>query len=614
MMTLPLKVAAFFFAVLFLLVVRKLVKKHGLHWILWRAATGHHLDGKHRTNRGWARRGTRSHTDGTGNAVRSTRWSRAGRLHRAAVFWAVFLTVAYTLIGLAAAPALTVLSLLLAAATVSVLLGLLSARWWVRRPHRRHMVTPAATVMAARIGQSPQVVAANLKIRPNLANVKPGDVVVKLLNLPDTFTAKLSDQQEIEEILSARIPVELNYTWDTHRHPMRMTGRVSTCPPPVVKLADYEAAMDALTYGQYFIGCGDGGAHECWDSNVEDPHLMDGGRSRKGKTNLHLCIACQALRRGERVSAVDPKRVSLRVLVGVPGFRLANDPRDVPGMWRLIKDFWEEMNRAIDGICLECGAEGVSPDGGVCGVCGEVRKPHTLILEEINQLFSLFRDFWEHEKEPKQRITDVPAWRFVKDVVHQGAQFGYRVVVGGQDLKDNVLFGARSQFGLILMTGFTPKQWGYAVGTTPVPRSPSGKGRFHLVRGSEHTLVQVVCADPRKGRGHSNELAWREFALNGRMAEQEARASGRWQAWQDWRLPIRRELPGPGPEPAAIPPVLIGPKQAADYLGMTYDQFKMARRKTPILGEFKHRVRNQEVSCWAQATLDLWAAEVRQDA
>ena len=60
--------------------------------------------------------------------------------------------------------------------------------------------------------------------------------------------------------------------------------------------------------------------------------------------------------------------------------------------------------------------------------------------------------------------------------------------------------------------------------------------------------------------------------------------------------------------------MLIGPNQAAAYLGMTYDQFKMTRRRNPIPGEFKHTVRGQQTACWAKETLDLWVSEVRQDA
>jgi hypothetical protein len=52
----------------------------------------------------------------------------------------------------------------------------------------------------------------------------------------------------------------------------------------------------------------------------------------------------------------------------------------------------------------------------------------------------------------------------------------------------------------------------------------------------------------------------------------------------------------------------MGPKQAAAYLGMTENAFKMARRRNPIPGEFQDRIRGRLTSCWTRETLNLWAA------
>jgi hypothetical protein len=154
------------------------------------------------------------------------------------------------------------------------------------------------------------------------------------------------------------------------------------------------------------------------------------------------------------------------------------------------------------------------------------------------------------------------------------------------------------------MTGFTPKQWGYAVGTTPVPASPVRKGRFHLVRGTSHTTVQAVVADPRGGA--HNEAAWREFALSGRAGDIPQPREPESPAGQPPPMP---ELP-PGQVFPAISRVLIGPQQAADHLGITRETFRMRRRRYPIRGEFKSRVRGQDVTCWTPETLDQWDIEI----
>lgn len=318
--------------------------------------------------------------------------------------------------------------------------------------------------------------------------------------------------------------------------------------------------------------------------------MMNCARSRRGKTNTNLAIAAQALRRGEKVTGIDPKRVSLECLRGVPGFTLANNPGDIRGMWTAIHAFREEMDAAIAG-------EG---DG----------RPHTLILEEINAMFGQFREYWELIKQPGQRITDVPAWRDVKAVLWQGAQFGYKVVVVGQDLTAQVMFGSRSSFGTILATGYTTRQWASIVGTTPVPCSPRQKGRYQLIRGNEATLVQIVCADPRKGY---NEAVWREFALAGRVPEADTRTT--WRTWRTWR-PVPRLALVPGRDPLAVPalpPVLIGYEQAAMYLGITANAFEIRRKRFPIAGEFTDVIQGRKDTrpkpCWHKDTLDMWVAE-----
>ena len=386
----------------------------------------------------------------------------------------------------------------------------------------------------------------------------------------------------------------MEFRWP-HKHPMRFEAICAKTAPGVVALADHVDFIDSLPAGVYFLGVDTNGERVTWNSNEEDPHFAVNGLSRRGKTNLNLGLTSQALRRREQVVAIDHKRVSLRCLAGIPGFTLRNNPADVAGMWEAIHDFRLAMDEAI----TEHERNPLLP-----------LSHRLLIIEEINELWAMFRSHWELKKEPGQRITDVPAWRDVKAILHQGGQFGWRVIIDGQDLKAEVLFGSRYSFGNVGLFGWKAQQWRYCVGTTPVPPAPKKKGRMCLAQGPGHRWVQVVIADPRGD--HHNEQAWREFALNGRHTRQDTTWAGQQRsgAW-GWRAVLP---PVPDHAVPALSPVLIGPKQAAAYLGMTQDQFKMARRRYPIQGEFKHMTRGQETSCWAKETLDLWVAEVRQDA
>lgn len=551
-------------------------RQHPLR-ILWHLGTGHHLDGKERClDRTWWRSGTRP--AGRNNRKHLSWIVRRARAHRAIGFWVAALFLMYLPAGILSHPDTTAwvvkgVGVMIAAYAVWRVL-----RWLARRSHRKTMVNPIAAALALHLGMSPAVVAEHLRIKPG-GDFQPGDEVVIIRRLPDHYAANMGDRDWVQNLLDTRIPVELEYDWQTTRYPMRMIARCSSAPPTQFTLAEAIAKIDQLTFGQYLLGGSANDATEIWDANTEDPALMCGGRMRRGKTNVNLAIISQGLRRGERFTAIDPKRVSLACLAGVPGFTLANDPRDPDGMVKAIHEFREEMDDAIDGL-----GDGI---------------PHTLVLEEINQLFALLRAWWDQRKPPGARITDNPAWLDVKAVLFQGPQFGYRVIVDGQDLNAQALFGTRHSFGTILMTGFTPKQWGYAVGTSPVPASPTRKGRFHLIRGNSHTTVQVVIADPSSGE--ANERAWRDFALSGK----DATVPPGPQDQPEVQLP--KELPsGRGPEPLAISPLLIGPKAAAEYLGITVDAFKMARRRFPIAGEFQGRRNNQPVTCWTPETLQAW--------
>jgi hypothetical protein len=585
---LPVELLAAVAVLVVVLTVRHFIRTHGLRKVAFNLLRGHHLDGEHRSNRGVFRTGT-AHASGAGT---HTSWlARRPMAQRAAAAWIAILAAVYGTIGWLADPGLVTVLAICGLGGAGGLGMVLALRWLRRRPHRVHLVRPVASAIAWRLEQSPGVVARNLTIRPRQDKLAPGDEAVRLRGLPDGLTQ--NDQEFVEQILNSRLPHDLNYRWETAKHPMEMLAVCQTSPPRAVVLADHLETIAKLDYGQYFLGRSADG-DEIWDSTEDEPHLKCGGRSRGGKTNFNSAIIGQGLGRGEAFSACDPKRVSLSHFVGVPGFRLANDPGNIPQMWQLIHEFKREMDRAIAG-------EPVRDSQGR-------PRPHKLVLEEINQLFELFRAHWEDIKDTKDRITAVPAWQDVKAVLHQGPQFGYSVIVDGQDLKDEVLFRARSQFGVTVMTRYTKRQWDYATGVTPMPPVPTRKGRFYLVRGDQPVAMQTVCADPRPGHGTSNDRLWREFALAGR-AEEQAAPAGNWRWYQRLPLalppaPVRRR---PEPRlPKAIPAVFIGNSEAARYLGISRKAFIERRRRNPVPGEFSTDIRGNDQPAWTREAIDRW--------
>ena len=190
-----------------------------------------------------------------------------------------------------------------------------------------------------------------------------------------------------------------------------------------------------------------------------------------------------------------------------------------------------------------------------------------------------------------------------------GPQFGFRVVIVGQQVTQQVLFGTRDSFGAIFM-GDT-KAWQMLKLPLPVPPTPKRVGRFYMVQAGEVEVIQLICADPRGGA--ANERAWREFALGGRQEEAPwERTPPPWRAWftrTEKPRKVREEISGP-PGQREIPRVLLGHRAAADYAGMSYGTFMRRRGEHPVPGEFEDTVGGRKTACYTTGTLDLWRTEL----
>jgi hypothetical protein len=574
-------IAAASFAAVGLLAALGFITRHGPVRVTWRLMTGQHLDGQARTNRGWLVPGTRPHE---ALVHRRVSWlARQPRLHRAAAFWAVLTTAALAALGAITGPMLAAA----AALTLVYLLGR-AGRWLANRAHRRHVINPAAAALAANLGWSPAVVAQRLAITRRHADATAGQQMAALA-LPDHWPGSEPDRAWVEGVLAARVPTPLAFHWDLTTHPGRMAAYAAAAPPALAPLDEWATEADTLGPGRYLLGAGPNGLPIVWDSDEADPMAAVNGSTRRGKTNLLLGVAAQALRRGERVTYVDPKRVSAACLAGVPGFTLANDPGDVPAMWQPIAAVRQRMDNAARRWALDPSQPPATRE--------------VLILDEANQLHALFRDHWETIKAPGQRLSDLPAWADCRAILHQGAQFGFRLIVAGQDIKDAVLFGARASFGTIVLCTWTPAQWQRLTSLRPVPDMPTRRGRFTAARGMDDALpFQALIAHPRGG--YANETAWREWALDGRQPTTEP-ARPPWRGFTAHRpaLPWRTT-------PAAVPAVIIGNPEAARYLGMRTDAFERARRRQPIPGEFTTDIRRpgRPQPCWRRTDLDAWQA------
>jgi hypothetical protein len=281
-------------------------------------------------------------------------------------------------------------------------------------------------------------------------------------------------------------------------------------PPTMVRWADVLAELEACEPGKVLLGVDAAGEFRHGDLGLEDPHWAVNAGSRRGKTSLLLSISAQVLRQAlavelppgapecarERVTGIDPKRVSLEALAGVPGVELYNDPRDVEGMWAGVAAFRQFMEDRV---------EAYQADRTI-----EFRRS-LLIIDEVNQCSAMWDHHWRKVKAKGDPATP-PVWDDIAAVAWMGAQFRCNIVVVGQRLDAGVLKGLRDSFGVRLLAGYTPQQYAFLVGLPPYPRPQKPRGRFLLFEGGELSWLQLVKVDEPDG----DYTALRDYALAGR--------------------------------------------------------------------------------------------------
>jgi hypothetical protein len=257
------------------------------------------------------------------------------------------------------------------------------------------------------------------------------------------------------------------------------------------------------------------------------------------------------------VTAVDPKRVSLLALAGVPGVELLNDPRDVEGMWAGVGRFRDLVEARYEVLAADPTAE---------------FRRSLLILDEVSMLSGMWAQHWRRVKERSDPALP-PVWDDVAACVWMGAQCGAHVIVAGQRLDYQILGGMLGSFGVRMLAGYAPQDYARLVGVPPFLRSQKPRGRFLVYAGGELDWIQLVFAEP-------NEV--RSWLLNPDGGAPDLAADMR----------------------PATGDVVIGLVSGAAYLGLNVDAFRKRReRGGAVPGEF--RVGNQPA--WYRADLDRWA-------
>jgi hypothetical protein len=532
--------------------------------LAYRFLAGHHLaHGRSLTDGSWTRPATRALTP---YHVRRY-WHRPG-WHRSA-----FRLAALAVLAVAGAVSITGSPWLWATLALVVASGLSAATWrafgrWRDWRHLRVFVRPLARALAPLLGIAPRQAVAAVRFPRTYAAVAMGEL--GRIVLPDTFHP--DQQRAVTLLIKSRLPVDADLSWRLTGKPLFLQVNASPKPPDRVAFADLAAEMDACLPGDVVIGLDRKRTVFRGSFRTEDPHWALSMGSGRGKSSLLYSVAAQILHQdpGATVTAVDPKMTSLDALVGVPGFTVANDPRNVPAMWGAIESVATEMERRMDIT-----ADNPTAEFPVC----------LLVIDELNQFSAMTAAVWRGMKEKGDPAT-APIWMVLAGLLWQGRAFNVHVIVVGQRLDERATggIGLRDSFGLRGLAGYTMQQWAMLVGTTPIPRSQKPRGRIVFWDGSDVTWVQAAYGTPE-------EL--RDYAMHGRRAGVAAPAGNG---------PYPGETAGTATDTAAT--WVVGLDAGAGHLGLSPAAFRKRRERAG--GTLPGEVRQGNQPAWTAADLDAW--------
>jgi len=527
-------------------------------WV-WRFVAGQPLDGHYRTDAKFWRRGRKAL-----GKVEPRRWSYLSGAER--LMWRLVIVCGPPAVGWQywRHPGRTALL-----GAVLGVLGVVLAGWRGWRGWRRHKMhakyeKPLHAVLAPLLGLPATMRAVDYINVPPTHRTKEDTPVV--IELPKTFNPSPANKTLVVDAAMSKFERMNDDNTDAIFHTVGnpvLHLKMAPQPPDRVLWADHLELMDSLKPGQVFVGSG--ARSKPYIRDFTTGELVHGGFSVNtggGKSSAVMGWIAQAMHSDPRITAtvIDPKQSALPTcLVGIPGYRLANDPDNVPEMWDAIEAFEREMDRRRADRLVDPTLE---------------FPLMFLVLDEMSEFADMIRETWEYVRENPEQFgyegsvpKRAPIWRSIARILRMGREFGCRVLIFTQRLDNQSTggIGLRDLLGWRGLGRFRKNQWMMLIGTLPVPKSVNRVGRWIYSDGEKEVWVQNV---------YGTEEELRDWASAGR------RGAG---------TPVPHspdDDASPGDSSASAQCDVKGLAAGAEYVGLTVAQFRHQReRRGPIPGE-----------------------------
>lgn len=467
--------------------IRHLVKSHGVTSVAFRWATGHHLDGQHRTDAGWFAKGT---TPKTHNG-RAGAWSHMPRAHRMGIRWTLtaaaigegWLIVDHPM-GAVVAPLIPVGG------------SLAGAAWWVNRRIRNRKIhvdslRPLYEAIAATTGHPIAEPAYNwITLRGSLDAPDANDAKGTLrIEFPRAFTGAGDTKMVVLRAAEVKMDVDLSGSWHlSGRKPYAEFTRAPE-PPKSARLSELRDRVDSLGPAQFYVAAGMNGSHHVHDLDRDAPHVAFSGGTGAGKSTFLGNSVGQLYRKGSAHTVIcDPKRGdSLPFLEGINGITIYDD---IAGMWHGIHWIRREMEYRFDNYTRDQ---------------VDQLAPLVLVLDELNMFCDQSQEFWD-DNAPKGARKTPPIYKDLRAVAFQGRSRRVFILTAAQNFEAQLLGNAvRDQFGGKAMVRFSPKAWSSIVGLGAKPRVSRLPGRGVWVIGDDVNTAQYLYSTPEEIREYALE-------------------------------------------------------------------------------------------------------------
>ncbi|SHK97290.1 hypothetical protein SAMN05421803_1517 [Nocardiopsis flavescens] len=431
----------------------------------WRWFSGAPLDGAPRTDATWFLSANQS-VDPTYRGKFHTR----PRIVRAGMRTGA--TLAPPAVGVAwwVDERLTMAVLCLVFVLISARAGYKMATAIMESRHQRRLVQPLAAVLAPVLETNKGTIIRGMEIpRDYLSD----DETVLTVPLLDTW--RPDQVSQAVKLIHVRLGGEWNHqTTKEAPYFLRLTHKPA--PPNFVSYKEVAHLLRQGSDATPLLGLGVEAAPVRLNFDDEAPHIGMSVGTGGGKSSLmRLLIAQLAYHGVDHFTVIDPKMVSLQGMDAIiPGLTIYDQ---IMSEWAAIANFRREMDRRYLELRDNPKAK---------------FDRWFLILEEQNA-FALESDIvWKEIKEKKDPARP-PVWADIAFILVKARQVKMHVVAAYQRMDDRSTggFGLRDQFGMKLLSRFSPSQWDMLVDTRPRAIPSNVNGRWTSVMGGLHRQVQL---------------------------------------------------------------------------------------------------------------------------